>query len=90
MLDVQSFSHSGGTSIPRYRKAGYTKPAMEGECCSCRTVRGTPFNGTDGSADGKFDSWTDFNAECMAAETNSSMSLRMNPGESSESPLSNR
>jgi hypothetical protein len=36
----------------------------------CRNTEGTYFNGTDNSAKGDFGSWSGFNAECMAEQTN--------------------
>ena len=80
VLDVQGFSHGGGRQAVAYRKAGNTKPVINSECCSCRTIRGTQNNGTDSSGSGRFGDWSNFNAECMAAQTNASLSNRMVAG----------
>jgi hypothetical protein len=39
-MDVQGFSHKGGSTFDSYHKQFPKKPTFASECCSCQTMRG--------------------------------------------------
>jgi hypothetical protein len=79
-LDVQGFSHGGGHQGPQYRAAGFTKPVVNSECCSCRTLRGAYSNTTDMSKGKLLTDFTAVQSECMASQTSLPLSNKMIAG----------
>ncbi len=75
VLDVQGFSHGGSRQGPAYREAGFTKPVINSECCSCRTLRGSySINATDLAKGGPSSSkyltdWNSVNAACSKSNS---------------------
>ncbi len=71
-LDVQGFSHVDTGVFEAYHARWPAKPLVASECCSCETQRGEandlPFNKT-------LVFYSEFNADCVARETNWALGL---------------
>jgi beta-galactosidase/beta-glucuronidase len=71
-LDVQGFSHVDTGVFEAYHARWPAKPLVASECCSCETQRGEandlPYNKT-------LVFYSEFNADCVARETNWALGL---------------
>ena len=71
-LDVQGFSHVSDTTYKAYHARWPAKPLVGSECCSCETQRGEdndiPYNTS-------LVYYSNFNADCVARETNWGLAL---------------
>ena len=67
IIDVQGFSHRGGSNFDDYHKQFPKKPLIGSECCSCRTQRGELATDKDKKIFGNF------NADCNQAQTDNQL-----------------
>ncbi len=71
-LDVQGFSHVSDTTFAAYHARWPAKPLVASECCSCETQRGEaddlPYNTS-------LVYYSEFNADCVARETQWALGL---------------
>ena len=71
-LDVQGFSHVDTGVFAAYHARWPAKPLVASECCSCETQRGEaddlPYNKSTVF-------YSEFNADCVARETNWALAL---------------
>eukprot|EP01059_Diplonema_ambulator_P008605 TRINITY_DN1826_c0_g1_i3.p1 TRINITY_DN1826_c0_g1~~TRINITY_DN1826_c0_g1_i3.p1 ORF type:complete len:932 (+),score=309.95 TRINITY_DN1826_c0_g1_i3:251-2797(+) len=71
-MDVQGFSHRTREVFEQYHEQFPDKPTFASECCSCESMRGEDVSNSSAGGPGVLE---EFNADCVAAQTNDSNGL---------------
>ena len=73
-IDVQGFSHQGGSVFDNFHQKVPNKAVIGSECCSCTTMRG------EDVADGANHILSNFNANCNQAQTGNQLNRKFVAG----------
>ena len=74
VIDVQGFSHRGGSDFDKYHQQFPQKPLIGSECCSCTTQRGEDY------ANKSAPNLGNFNANCNQGQTENQLNRKFVAG----------